>query len=63
MFKKFLVHVPKITGEVFDKKVKHNDGSTDTYVEYQLERVYSKERKNTSTKRTTIGKKVMKMKV
>ncbi|MDY3234699.1 MAG: transposase [Erysipelotrichaceae bacterium] len=56
MFKNYLVHVPQIKGRIYKKLTKHKDGTADYYIEYELERTYNKERKNTSTKRTTIGK-------
>lgn len=56
MFKKYLVPVPQISGKIYKKKTKLKDGAVVIYIEYELERIYSSKRKNTSTRRTTIGR-------
>lgn len=51
MFADFLVDVPQIQGKIVYQKKKEG-----TYVLYEYDRIYIKERKYTNVKRTTIGK-------
>ena len=55
MFKNYTVPVPSIKGKIYNKKTKLKNGSVSIYVEYEISRTYDKKRKNTSTRRTTIG--------
>lgn len=57
MFYDYLVDIPVIKGRIFEKKTHTKSEGNIVYIEFQKERIYNPERKNTSTRRTTIGKK------
>lgn len=56
MLKNFTVPIPVLKGKIYKRKARLRDGSSVTYIEFEKSRTYSRERKNTSTKRTTIGR-------
>lgn len=51
MYYEFRVKIPEIPGKIYFKKIKES-----TYVNYEYDRVYKKEKKYNIPKRTTIGK-------
>ena len=56
MVKNYLVDVPTIPGKIYRRKAVTTSGNTIVYVEFEKERIYHPERKNTSTKRVSIGR-------